>query len=128
MLSTSLMCSSAPALKRDPLKALENQKPDLGAVLITSKKQPLKNCMFNLYCQQCKIKNNRRNIDNMFYTRVNPPDFLEELEWGIPKTLEWGIPKQSEEKSLPKNPSRDRVFGGKIVRFFSVRDSSDVFW
>ena len=30
---------------------------------------------------------------------VNPLDFLEELEWGIPK--------QYEEKSLPKNPSSE---------------------
>ena len=55
--------------------------------------------MFNLYRQQYEIKKNRRNIKKLFYTRVNPPDFLEELEWGIPK--------QYEEKSLPKNPSSD---------------------
>ena len=41
----------------------------------------------------------RRNIKKLFYTRVNPPDFLEELEWSIPK--------QYEEKSLPKNPSSE---------------------
>ena len=41
----------------------------------------------------------RRNIKKLFYTRVNPRDFLEELEWSIPK--------QYEEKSLPKNPSSE---------------------
>jgi len=72
-----------PALKTDPLKTLENHKPDLGAMLSTSKKQPLENPMFNLSCQKCKIKKHRRSIKRLFYRGVNPPDFLEELEWGI---------------------------------------------
>ena len=39
--------------------------------------------MFNLSCQKCKIKKHRRSIKKQFYRGVNPPDFLEELEWGI---------------------------------------------
>ena len=84
------MCSSMPALKRDPLKTLENHKPDLGAMLSTSKKQPLENPRFNLSCQKCKIKKHRRSIKKLFYRGVNPPDFLEELECGIQNTSTHG--------------------------------------